>query len=678
MSGTSSIGGIVSGLDTDTIITKLIELASQPKELVEAEKTETETQLAAWQSLNTSVLALKTTVDSLAVRDAFNTCDANSSDKTVIQATASTDAVPGTYYLTVNSRAQSHQISALSGSGSTFTSKADTVGTGEITFAFADDPTKDFTISLDSTNNTLTGLCNAINSADQSVQASIINSGTTSNPQYQLLLSSKTTGEASSFTVSADETIDMDFSTVIQQGTDAEIQIGNGGDGTSTITVKKDTNTITDLIEGVTLNVINPDATNTIEISIERDTSGIQTSIQSFVDQYNSLVEYISSQYEYDADTKTSGILMGDWNLQSVQMTLSSIIGGTVGGVDKKFSALATIGITQDTDGYLQINNTTLTKALSNNLDDVRKLFATDMTSDSTCVTYLSSSSSTGASPSTGWDVNITQAARQAQVTAGTALTGTLESDETLYIYTTASKADNAQEIKLNSGWNLSQVISEINTYSDKTGVTAIATKADGTVSSVDSENTYLTLKSVRYGSATDVHAYSNVSNSNSNSSGIGKKLVSSSDASGETGSAVGLVGLDVQGTINGEACKGSGQMLTANPANSNSAINGLCLQITSTAAMSTKIYLTKGVSTMLRDTLVSMTSLNGVISSAQNTLKDKIADLKDDIADLADALTAQEEKLYTQFDAMEAALSELQSQGDYLTQQIKALNSND
>lgn len=676
MAGTMSIGGLISGLQTSDIISKIMEIARRPQTQLKTDKTDAQLRLSIWQDLNTRILALKTAADTIAVPGAFANCQANSSDLTVLQATAGTSAVPGTYYLTVKSRAQSHQIAGLcpGSPAAPFTSPTADIGTGKVSFTFAADPTKSFDVTIDSTNNTLTGLRDAINRANKSVRASIINTGTASSPSYQLILSSTTTGEAARFTVSADPTILVDFSTVIQQGSDAEIQLGSGGEGATPITVKKDTNTITDLIPGVTLNVINPAPDAAVKLEIVRGTNVIKDSIQKFVQQYNDLSDAIAAQFKYDAASGTSGALMGNWDLQTVQIALSSVVGGTVEGVDRRFSALATIGITQDTQGHLQIDDAVLTKAIDNNLTDVSRLFAADLTSDSAYVSYLSSSSSTRPSPTTGWSVVITQAARQAQVTAGVAMTGTLDTDEVLTIYSDSSRASTATPISLSRGWTLSRVIAEINTYSDRTGVAAVATKADGTVSSNPEENVYLTLRSVRYGSTANVYAFSNVSNSTGSTSGLGKKLVTISDPGGESGTGVGLAGLDVAGTINGEACKGTGQMLTANPADSNSAIKGLSLLITSTSPMSTKVYFTKGIGTLLRDTLVSMTSLTGIVTAAQNSINTEISDLDKRIADMEERLNTQEEKLWKQFNNLESQLAKLQDQGNYLTRQIEAL----
>lgn len=160
MPGTSSISGLISGLQMDTIISKMMDLAKRPQAKMQADKTDAQLRLATWQDLNTRILAVKTTADSIAVSGAFENCQANSSDLSILQATAGAGASSGTYYLTVKSRAQSHQISGLSsGSPATaFTSTTADVGTGDVNFTFASDPTENFTVSIDGANNTLMGL----------------------------------------------------------------------------------------------------------------------------------------------------------------------------------------------------------------------------------------------------------------------------------------------------------------------------------------------------------------------------------------------------------------------------------------------------------------------------------------------------------------------------------------
>ncbi|MGI6296773.1 MAG: flagellar filament capping protein FliD [Armatimonadota bacterium] len=671
MPGTSSINGLVSGLRTDEIIAKMMELAKRPQTKLQAEKTDAQLRLSTWQNLNVRIMAVKSKLDSIAVSGAFDNCQANSSDLSVLQASAGVGASPGTYFLKVINRAQGHQLAGVTSGEGAFSSPAATIGTGQVRINFENDPSKDFTVDIDTANNSLTGLKEAINRANGGVQASIINAGSASSPSYQLILTSKETGEISQFTVDADPTIAVDFSSIVQRGTDAEIQFGGGGDGSSPIIIKKNTNTINDLIPGVTLNIINQAPDKTIKLDVVRGTGVIKSSIEDFVAQYNDLSDAIGQQFKFDPAEKVTQPLMGSWDLQHVQMTLGSALGAVVSGVSKEFSALATVGITLDMSGHLQIDDAALSKALENNLQDVSRLFASSMRSDSAHISMLSSSSATQPSSADGWEVNITQAARQAQVTAAEAFSDALDADETLTLYTNAAKTTS---ITLKEGWSLERAISEINKFSDKTGATAVATRADGSISTNAAENVYLSVRSIRYGGDADVFVYSSRAVDEPATTGFGNALVSST----EPGNGSGLKSLDVEGTVNGERCTGKGQILTADPEDAKSNIQGLTLLITSESAVSSKVYFTKGIATSLRDSLVEMTSSNGTISKAQAALTETMSDIDKDMAKITERLQAQEDKLYSQFSSMETQLAKLQRQGEYLAQQITAMfNSN-
>ena len=662
MPGSMSIYGVASGIKTDEIVTEMMAIARRPQNMMLADKALAQRRLTAWQALNTRILALKLKTDSVAVAGAFRTCTATSSDTDIVVATPTASATPGMYYLKVSNRAQAHQLSSQ-----TYTSMDDDIGTGTVSISFTQDASKDFEVTVDSANNTLAGLRDTINGAEEGVEATIINSGTSASPEYRLILTSTETGDASVFTV---DTSGMSGGTtptvtqIVQQADDAEITFG---DGAGAITVTKSTNTVTDLIPGVTLNIGIPDAAETVKIEVTRNVSGMKSSIEALISEFNDVMDAIDVELDYDAETRESGLLLGSYDLQSVQTNIISAMTSPVDGVVAQFSALATIGITLSTAGHLVIDDSTLTAALNDNLEDVAKLFAADMESDSTYITYIASSTNTQPSGDAGWEVDITQAARRTQVTAAVSMANPLDADERLWIDTNDSVA---QYVYLTAGMTLTDVAAEINKYSSETGVTALATGAGGTGS-----GNYLTLRTVRYGDATELSAYSALSNGGANTSGLGNVTVSGADPGGETGTGTGLTGLDVEGTIDGEIATGNGQILTADPADEDSDISGLVLYITSTATLTSDVYFTKGVGATLRDLLIGTTSSTGIVTSAQDSLDTEIEDLDDSISEMEERLTLQANRLYQQFAAMEGQLSRLQQQGNYLASQFSAMN---
>jgi len=657
--GTMSVGGLVSGLKTDEIIAKIMEYARRPQDKLKAEKAEAQAKLAIWQDLNTRVLALKLKADAIADAADFQTAKVTSSDESVLTASAYGSATPGSYYLKVTSRAQSHQVASQSG---TYTSLNDVVGVGNVNITLADGTS--FTVTLDSNNNTLAGLRDAINKANKGIKASIVNVGTTDSPNYRMLLTSADTGlvrrmtsvDTSGLTGGTAPVFDLE--NPVQAASDAVVEIGEGA---GKITIARSSNTISDIIPGVNVNIVSADATKTIRINVASDTSKVKAAIESFVSQYNELVDVIDAQFKYDAKTGTSGALMGDYQLQSVQQDLQSAVSRVVEGLNSQFSALSSIGITLDSSGHLKIDNERLAEALNGNLESVARLFSAGLDSNSAYVSFFTSTADTKSSGRAGWIVEITQNARRAQVTAGSELTGTLDADEVLTI--------NGKYIRLSAGMNIDDVVAEINRYSSDTNVMALKTDATGT-----GTGNYLTLRSVRYGSAYSFTVVSNRSFAAGVTTGVGNQIVTPADPDGESGLGQGMVGLDVAGKINGETAIGKGQILSLDSAKN--AANGLSLSISPNAPLgSVKVVYTKGIGAALRDMLNGMTSSTGIITTAQNGINDRIRELDDAIADWDNRLAEQEARLYEKFNAMESRLAELQRQGNYLLAQFAAMN---
>jgi flagellar hook-associated protein 2 len=664
MPGTMSVGGLASGLKTDEIIAKIMEYARRPQTKLQADVAQAKVRLATWQDLNTRVLAVKLQADSIADARDFEGMKVTSSDESVVTATAYGSAAPGSYYVKVVSRAQSHQVASASGS---FTSVNDAVGTGDVTIALENGTT--FSVTLTSNNNTLAALRDEINKANKGVKAAIVNQGSTDSPNYRLLLTTTKTGTANA--IKSVDTSGLSGGTApvftaeeitnnpVQAATNAVVEMGAGG---GKITVTSSSNTISDLIPGVTLNVLSADSTKTIRLDVARDTSSIQNAINTFVQQYNDLMDAVNAQFKYDAETGESGSLMGDFQLQSVQQQIQSAVSTVVSGLTTKFTALAQIGIVQDTGGHLAVNSTDLTKALEDNFDDVKRLFGPGLDSESAYLTFVGSSSETRPSGKAGWQVQITQAARRAQATAGTELSGTLDANEVLTI--------NGKSISLTSGMSIDDVIAEINKRSSETNVTALKTGADGT-----GTGNYLTLRVNQYGSEPTFNVVSNRSAQTGVSTGFGNQLVTPNNPTGESGTGQGMVGLDVAGTINGATATGKGQILSLSVDSKNDA-RGISINCAATTAMGpVKIVYTKGVGSVFRDLLVEMTSPTGVFTTAQNGINDLISDLGKSIVDMESRLADQQERLYAQFNAMEAQLAKLQQQGNYLAAQLGALN---
>lgn len=254
----------------------------------------------------------------------------------------------------------------------------------------------------------------------------------------------------------------LDFGTVatstegrnmqITAGEDAEIVVDN-------VTLTRSSNTISDVIEGATLNLVGASPESTVTLKIERDIASIKTNIQALVNAFNPIMNYINTQFSYDETTEeTGGVLFGDGTLSSVKSDLINTITQIVTGASSDYNRLTLIGISFDDSANLVIDDTKLTNALRTNFDDVRKLFAAYGTATNPQIQYASHTDNTQGG---SYAVDITQAATQTTVTGTNAIAGTLGTDETLIITDTSS--GRTASVSLTASMTLSDVVNAVN-----------------------------------------------------------------------------------------------------------------------------------------------------------------------------------------------------------------------
>ncbi len=661
MPGTSSINGVISGLQTDQIIQQLIQLEQMPVNSLKLRQDNLKVQLTAWQDANTRILALKSKAEAVASTKNFDVKSFSSGDESLITGSAGSQAEAGTYYIKVLQLARSHQMKS-EGYADTSTTK---LGTGTITLTVGSGAPKH--VQIDETNNTLAGLRDAINKSGAGVKAAIINDGSATNP-YRLVVTSNTSGSDGEITISSDMTGDFApaFSTM-QAAQDAIVVMG---EGEGAVTATRNSNSISDLIPGVTLNLQNADPDKVVTITTTEDTKAVKESIKEFVSQFNNLVEFLNAQYKYDETNKTSGILFSDPKLRTLQSDVMNKVFNPLTGIDQTIKLLSQVGITStNKDNKLQIDDAALDRALMDDLDSVRNLFASVGESSNSAVTVIMSGSNSKPTDidaegnQIGYAVHITAVATQARVTAGVAQSDVLEQDETLTI--------NGKNIELTAGMTAEQVVSRINEFSSQTKVKASLTNADGTGS-----GSFVTLTRTSYGSNGAVSVISDVSNQGTGASGFGTTLVTHEDASGESGTGTGAAGTDVAGTINGEEAVGSGQTLTGKAGNART--DGLVLSIAATEPGDYgTVTLTKGVAAQLADYLSYITLPGtGIAENAEKLINDQIKSLSDDIARAETRLEARKEYLSRKFAAMESTMGRLKGQGDYIMGMVSSWNA--
>jgi flagellar hook-associated protein 2 len=297
-------------------------------------------------SLDNAIAALNDPLGALSAETA------SSSNSAVVGATASSTAASGSHSITVTS---------LATTSSYYTNEiASTATIAPGTFKIQVGSNAPATITVDSTDNTLSQLADNINSQNAGVTASVIQDANGS----RLALVSSTSGLPGDLTVSGNTT-GLTFTKAVA-GTNAALQV----DG---IPISSASNTVSNVINGVTLNLGSPSATP-VTVNISPDTTQATTAINTFVSAYNTVVTEINNQFKVNSDGSGGGVLESDNSLREVQSQLLSAVSYSIAGNNGAVN-LASIGVNLNDDGTLTVDNGALLTALSSNYSAVQNLF---------------------------------------------------------------------------------------------------------------------------------------------------------------------------------------------------------------------------------------------------------------------------------------------------------------
>lgn len=357
-----SVSGLVTGLDTDNIISQLMAIERRPITLLQQKEMDFQVKLSSYGILKSTINDFNSSVEALKDVSAFETNKVIVSDEDILTATVSDDAISGTYNIEVKELARAEKVKSIS-----FSSQDDAIGTGNLTIQVGSDDPIDIEITEE--NNTLEGIAKAINDADSEVSAGIIKED---DNNFYLLLSSSKTGAANTISVSATSSDGLDILenlTVNQSARDAKFTLDGIQD------ILRPSNTIDDVISGITLNLKEKNIGDTITVTVEKDYNAIKNKIQSFVDSYNSTVDSFSSAQSYDDETKRAGALLGDVSTNIMRNKVRSLMSNIVSDLPDDFNSLNNIGIEIDSDGRMSIDSSKLDEVLKNNIKDVQNLF---------------------------------------------------------------------------------------------------------------------------------------------------------------------------------------------------------------------------------------------------------------------------------------------------------------
>ena len=661
-SATSAINLTQPVLDVQTIVDNLINADSAPVQNMQSEVSTLQTELSAYQSLNTQLSTLSNDVNTMLFGSAeapviqpysysdrlaasiFSQCTATSTDNSTVSVTASNGTAGGSYSIEVGNLAQAESMASSGFADATSTQ----TGTGTITIATGS--SNPVIITINSQNNTLSGVQDAINNANAGVTASIVNSGSSTNP-YQLLITANNTGTANSFTVtpslSGGQALSFKQS---QPPIDAQFSV-NG------VNITKSSNTVSDVIDGVTL-TLNGKTDNPVTVTVAADTNSIISALQKVVSDYNAINSFITSQFTYNTTTNTAGVLAGDSTLRNIQSSLQTPVNELVSNRYTNYEMAGQIGLAFDQNGNLTLDTGELQDALANNFTAVAALFLGDgtpaggVTASDPRVSYAGETSAT---QSGTYSVHVDSPAQQASVVGGQTVT-TLSADENL----TITSGTGSAMVSLLTGDSLSTVLSKINSALSNQGM-AIQATDDGTGK--------IQITTNGYGSAQNITVVSDGDGS-AGTTGFGSLPASST-------------GADIVGEINGDPAVGNGLTLTGAAGQPE---EGLSLSIaqsttgdygTVTVAPATQGVEGSSVLTSLFDIMQGLTDpLSNSIQSATDGINQNITALNQSISDYQARLETERQMLTDEYNQADEALRMLTLNQAQLTSQLATLSS--
>jgi flagellar hook-associated protein 2 len=366
-SGVISVGGLATGLDTNTLIQQLVQIQSRPIQLLQNQLTDAQATQTSLTTLGTKLSAIQTAADAIKNVGDFLVRKASSSDDTILSAAAGSGAAAGSVTLNVSKLAHGSVASSANGVGSA----TSTIANGNGFFKFTVGSGSEQSVPVSATT-TLQDLVTGINNLGAGVTASAVNLGTAASPDYRLQLTSNTTGASSTIAVTHDDT--TLGVTVTQAGQNAEFTI-TGFTGT----FKRESNTFSDVLPGVTFSL---KSEGIATVTVTDDADAIVTKVKALVTAFNDAVGFVGDQSTVTSSTDANGnrtVAVGSLANSSTASrlidSLHNILSEPLNGATTQYVNLASVGFKTQEDGTIAFDESAFRTALSTNPTAVAQLF---------------------------------------------------------------------------------------------------------------------------------------------------------------------------------------------------------------------------------------------------------------------------------------------------------------
>ncbi|MCK5188726.1 MAG: flagellar filament capping protein FliD, partial [Methylococcales bacterium] len=590
----------------------------------------------------------------------------------VVTVSGSSIANPGNYTLEVTNLAQAHSLSSKS-----FTETSSPVGTGTLSFEFGhfDTDSNSFisnsdkaskTITIDSDDNSLQGIRDAVNAADIGVTASLVNDGS----GFKLLFTSDETGKENGVKISVSDTSDAsntDDSGLSQLAFDPDPAAAADSHMTENmaaidaaftlngLSITSASNNVSSAVSGMTINLKGTTTPGSpVNVSIAKNDAKITEAVTGFTEKFNELVDTLKQLSSYDSANNQAGPLLGDSAVRSVESQLRKMISSSSRGADGNISSLASIGVTTDRSGKLSLDSNKFQSALTDNRDVIAQIFSASGTSSDSQVNFITSNKNT----QTGqYNVNLDVMASRG-VLSGTAApaladlaTTPLTIDNTndsfsLFIDGIGTGNISLTQKAYSSGAELATEIQAKINASDSlknNGSSVLVSFADGK----------LQITSALYGDKSSVE-------------------ITGIEGANDLGLAIGegTSGTDVKGTIGSQEADSLGTILTGR-----GDAEGMILEFSGGSAGNRgSVFFNRGIADQLDSLISNFLKSDSLIDSRTTGLNTRIDRLNEQRTELNEKMDTLEARLFKQFNAMDQIVAQLQSTGTYLEQQLANL----
>ena len=675
MAGVTSTG-LGTGLDIKKMVGAIVGAEKEPALAVMVAETEKATSaISAYGLLNNNLDAFKDSYSALSRKSTFSAADYSSSDSSVLDVNLGVGAETGSWDFEVQQKAKAQSI--VSPSANSYEKATSEIGMGEISFAFgtyeADgsfsaNPNQEVeTLTINASNNSLSKLRDEINSGGYSVSASIVNDG----DNYRLVLTNRNTGEdnAMQLTVMDNDGNNKDSSGLssltysadvkhmerTETAQDAKIVL----DG---IEIKRPTNNITSVIEGVTLNIGNESKPGEkVSLTIVKDTSLVAEQISAFVDNYNNTISEMNALTAFGGEAGEDGVLNGDSTVRNIKTQMRAVLNTSMPHIDGAVKSFADLGMLTNRDGTLALDQNKMYQVMDTDMESIADFFTASGGATDALVNYDSKSYFTRPG---SYDVEVNKFATQGNLAGGivksTSLPISLNSDNNSFKVRLDGFLSHDIELAEKSYQTLNELVDELQSKinSDKT----FSEKGLGV--NVYEEGGAINIASKRYGEVSTV-AITEIKDSTFFTQNLGLSV------------AGGVNGEDAEGFIDGEEAAGDGQLLRSTEGPS----KGIVAEVIGGELGSRgTISYSEGMGAMLNHTLngiidFNISSADGDVSVSNTTIDAKVDSLYKNLKKVSEQeetlnyrMEKLEARLYKQFNAMDNAVSGLDNLKAYMS----------